>query len=113
MCYIFLELELFPVCTGYQNYLKSAKIPLIDDSTCQSLYKTFTENMFCAGFLAGGIDSCAGDSGGPLVCDIKGRYTVMGATSWGRGCAEANAPGVYARVTAFLPWIKETVKRYS
>lgn len=92
--------------------LKSAKVPLIGDVVCRRLYKGITDNMFCAGYLEGGIDACSGDSGGPLVCDIDGRYTVMGATSFGAGCAEANAPGVYAKVSAFLPWIKETVKRY-
>lgn len=105
-------IELFDI-PGYQNLLKSAKVPLISDAVCRSLYKGITDNMVCAGYLAGGIDSCAGDSGGPLVCEINERYTVMGATSFGAGCAEANAPGVYAKVTAFLPWIKETIKRYS
>lgn len=99
--------------TGYQNMLKSAKVPLIDDDTCEALYKSITDNMLCAGYLAGGIDSCAGDSGGPLVCDVQGRYTLMGATSWGAGCAEANAPGVYARITNFLPWIKDTILSHS
>lgn len=98
---------------GYQNLLKSAKVPIIADDTCQRLYKDLTSNMVCAGYLAGGIDTCAGDSGGPLVCDINGRYTVMGATSFGAGCAEANAPGVYTRVTEFIPWIKSTIKQYS
>ncbi|XP_045212294.2 uncharacterized protein LOC123563518 [Mercenaria mercenaria] len=99
--------------SGYQNLLKSARVPIIGDDTCQILYKDITDKMVCAGYLAGGIDSCAGDSGGPLVCDINGRYTVMGATSWGAGCAEANAPGVYTRVTEFIPWIKSTIKLYS
>lgn len=98
---------------GYQNLLKSAKVPIVSDSVCSKLYKGITSNMVCAGYLEGGIDSCSGDSGGPLVCEMSGRYTVMGATSYGAGCAQANAPGVYARVTAFLPWIRETIARFS
>ena len=63
-------------CTfqGYQNLLKSARVPLLADRTCNSLYKDITTNMFCAGYLEGGIDTCSGDSGGPLVCEMNGLY---------------------------------------
>ena len=69
-----------------------------------------TGNMLCAqGTASGGIvDACQGDSGGPLVCaGTDGRYVLHGATSWGYGCAVSQYPGVYARISQVLPWVKQ------
>jgi secreted trypsin-like serine protease len=69
-------------------------------------------------FLAGGlnasgkiIDTCQGDSGGPLFCIIDKQVFVLGITSWGYGCAMPNYPGVYAKVSAAIPWIKSTISK--
>ncbi|KAL3875622.1 hypothetical protein ACJMK2_033554 [Sinanodonta woodiana] len=95
----------------YPNILQSAMIPIISESVCNIAYKgELTPRMFCAGYLSGRVDSCSGDSGGPFVCDMQGKYTVLGATSWGRGCAERNSPGVYTKVKEFLPWINQKMQ---
>lgn len=85
--------------------LRAATVGIIADATCGSLYGTDfrAASMLCAGNLAGGVDTCQGDSGGPLSApgqDASGAplYRLVGVTSWGLGCARANAPGVYARV---------------
>ncbi|KAH9512856.1 Neurotrypsin [Bulinus truncatus] len=98
----------------YPDVLKSAKAPIIDQTSCYRIYRNvYTERMMCAGYLAGGIDTCDGDSGGPLVCNHQGAYTVFGVTSWGRGCAIPNAPGVYSNVKVFLTWIKSEIIKNS
>ena len=57
------------------------------------------QTMVCAGFPQGGTDTCQGDSGGPLFGHTAaGALKVVGATSFGEGCARAGKPGVYARV---------------
>ncbi|KAH9512862.1 Neurotrypsin [Bulinus truncatus] len=100
---------------GLPDVLKFAKVPIIDQKKCADLYKkyTITSRMMCAGYIEGGIDTCNGDSGGPLLCKYKGIYTVFGLTSWGRGCAEPDAPGVYANVKILLPWIKSVIIKNS
>jgi len=53
-----------------------------------------------------------GDSGGPLQIPHN-RYTCMykqiGVTSFGKRCAELDSPGVYTRVSKYLPWIEQIV----
>ncbi|KAL3768958.1 hypothetical protein ACHAWO_004068 [Cyclotella atomus] len=70
-----------------------------------------TENMLCAN--DNGEDSCQGDSGGPLVLlgsDPNGADDIqVGVVSWGIGCASADFPGVYSRVSRATGWIKDTV----
>jgi len=76
-----------------------------------------TDNMLCARKVGGGQDSCQGDSGGPLV--IKGGTATnsqdiqVGVVSWGVGCASANFPGVYARISRAYNWIEREVCRGS
>lgn len=51
---------------------------------------------------------CLGDSGGPLVYRPRGsnQWYIVGITSYGNGCARYNYPGVYTKVSAYLPWIR-------
>lgn len=86
--------------------LRATTVPIVNKETCNEAYREFygiTERMVCAGYAEGGKDSCQGDSGGPLVHNDK----LVGVVSWGKGCAEKGYYGVYARVAAVRPWIKE------
>uniref|UniRef100_A0A6P4EAT8 Brachyurin n=1 Tax=Drosophila rhopaloa TaxID=1041015 RepID=A0A6P4EAT8_DRORH len=52
--------------------------------------------------------ACNGDSGGPLVYQWRNDSYLIGVTSFGsaEGC-EVGAPTVYARITTYLPWIRQ------
>nr|XP_011769002.1 enteropeptidase [Macaca nemestrina] len=90
------------------NILQEADVPLLSNEKCQQQMPEYniTENMICAGYEEGGIDSCQGDSGGPLMCQENNRWFLAGVTSFGYKCALPNRPGVYARVPRFTEWIQ-------
>ena len=63
--------------------------------------------MMCVGWLEGGKDGCQGDSGGPLICQDGDNQPVLhGVTSWGFGCGTKNSPGVWTKVSSYVPWIQ-------
>lgn len=54
------------------------------------------------------IQACHGEIGGPLFSMI-GEPVLFGVVSEGNGCARANTPGIYTRVSAFVVWIEQTL----
>jgi len=97
---------------GTPRYLQEAAVTTVSNSACNAKYGGgILSSMLCAqGAKSNGdiTDACQGDSGGPLVCqDGDGTYSLHGATSWGRGCAQAQYPGVWARITEVLTWIHQ------
>eukprot|EP00966_Prymnesium_polylepis_P070085 1629375-Prymnesium_polylepis.1 len=87
------------------NVLLTAQVPLWSQSSCASRYPFVTGNMICAGFNEGGVDACQGDSGGPVFITSGSTIILIGVVSFGKGCAQARHPGVYARVATLREWI--------
>ncbi|HBC3856404.1 TPA: serine protease [Vibrio parahaemolyticus] len=88
----------------YPTVLQQVDLEYVDRATCQNLsgnYSNVSDDGICAGYYWGGKDSCQGDSGGPLIVDYNGINKLLGVVSWGDGCAQPNAYGVYANVAHF------------
>lgn len=95
---------------GVTNYLRQVTVPLVSNAECRAVYgNSILDNMVCAGLAEGGLDSCQGDSGGPLTVDVHGTDYSIGVVSWGRGCAQPDAYGVYVRTGSFINWINTTM----
>ncbi|XP_064479917.1 proclotting enzyme-like isoform X2 [Ornithodoros turicata] len=95
------------------DVLKEAQVPIWEEPKCKEAFRNdvpISDVYLCAGDGKGLKDSCSGDSGGPYVLPLKGRFYLMGVVSFGKRCATVGYPGVYTRVTKFMPWIIERIR---
>ncbi|MDO0913215.1 serine protease [Streptomyces sp. DT2A-34] len=86
--------------------LREANIEVLPNSDCQSVYKDDYKSgkMVCAGKPDGGVDACKHDRGGPLLISDGKEERLAGIVSWADGCARADGPGVYTKVST---WAKD------
>ncbi|XP_049915642.1 transmembrane protease serine 9-like [Epinephelus moara] len=99
------------VSLPFPETLQEVEVPVVGNRQCNCLngVGTITDNMICAGLLAGGKDSCQGDSGGPMVNQQGSVWVQSGVVSFGFGCARPNLPGVYSRVSSYQSWINSHI----
>lgn len=110
--------------SGYgltENYTTSDKLLYVElftvaQNVCRASFKSMTktkmprvtDNMFCAGVIGGGKDSCAGDSGSAFVVQENGDLCAKGIVSWGvKECGKKGTFGVYTQVSRYLDWINK------
>ncbi|XP_045503925.1 venom protease-like isoform X2 [Colias croceus] len=102
------------------SHLQVAQLPVVTNTACATAYSMYKQQVIdarvlCAGHKDGRMDACQGDSGGPLMQPIWNPQTYttfffqIGVVSYGKKCAEPGFPGVYTRVTHFVPWIQQNV----
>uniref|UniRef100_A0A8C1QE14 Si:dkey-21e2.3 n=1 Tax=Cyprinus carpio TaxID=7962 RepID=A0A8C1QE14_CYPCA len=93
------------------NHLMETDVKVMNNMECERKWgkEDFsTSQMMC---VHGDGGSCDGDSGGPLVCGD----TAVGVTSFGDPdrCNSLKLPEVYTKISAYLSWIKDIIKKFN
>ncbi|XP_054506193.1 mast cell protease 1A-like [Molothrus aeneus] len=83
--------------------LFETQVSIYSRRKCSLFYPHLDSGMVCAGSFHQLKDSSQGDSGGPLVCN----KVAQGIVSFGYD----SPPGVYARISNYLPWIRKVMKK--
>ena len=99
---------------GSYGVLSEARIQILSRRDCATRWGAHyvADTMVCGGIIA---DSCFGDSGGPLYTyeghrSTPQNITFIGITSFGGAtCNDSARPGVYTRLSAYLPWVHEYI----
>ncbi|MCT1394208.1 serine protease [Microbacterium sp. p3-SID338] len=90
---------------NFPDRLRQVQVPMLATEECELSYDSFRPGVnMCAGVV--GKDSCQGDSGGPLFRRPPARDTAyqIGVVSYGDGCGEQGAPGVYVSLSSADLW---------
>lgn len=118
----FNEISMVVAGFGKTEYSDNSVIKLrteihgITNEACQEFYREqltiFPTQMCAKGEI--GKDSCNGDSGQPLLYvnsnSKPARWELGGIVSFGPSpCGQENKPGVYTRVSQYLPWIRKNM----
>ncbi|CAF1258475.1 unnamed protein product [Adineta steineri] len=93
--------------------LKQTKVKVIGNCQQHWGFQVDEEKQICVGDIVTGDSACQGDSGGPMLYEHNGQWVVAGVTSYVQAgqCSTStqSKPNVYARVSAYLPWIKSII----
>jgi len=90
--------------------LQKLAIPVLDPEECSVKFGGFKpiSTQVCAGGELG-KDSCKGDSGGGLYIQREQyrAWYLIGIVSFGSKKCGSGVPGIYTRVSEFIPWIEK------
>lgn len=101
---------------GHPISLNSVDLDYVTWRRCRKMYNKDSRKIswrtFCSSPVKReDVSTCVADGGGGFVKkdDPTGRVTVMGIASWGLGCDENRASGVYTDVRMQMDWISKKI----
>ena len=84
------------------------------NAACKEEGLTLTQNQLCAGGEEG-KGTCGGDSGGGLFIRKQDKeespWHILGIVSYGQPSCGVGIPEVYTRVSKYVDWIKEKIRK--
>jgi trypsin len=101
------------ICAGRPQGGAVSRLNCVEHLSCH--YKFLSKDDTLLTLSQTFQDSCNGDSGSPLIvpgADFR-TDTVVGLVSFGSGCAQANFPGVYTRLSSVATFIFNQICAFS
>ncbi|XP_055989827.1 granzyme B-like isoform X1 [Sorex fumeus] len=90
----------------FPDSLQEVELKLQADEECESRFIHYNpKTQLCAGDPKTRKATFKGDSGGPLVC----KDVAQGIVHYGKN--DGSSPRVYTRISSFMPWIKNTLRK--
>lgn len=97
--------------------LKMARLRMMNSAVCAKHAEPgfSPKGQYCAENFRERRDSCSGDSGGPLITrKTPTDHVLVGVVSYGpKNCTEFETPGFYTRISSYVDWIHDKMRRYS
>ncbi|XP_036306457.1 cathepsin G [Pipistrellus kuhlii] len=88
--------------------LQDVQLRVQRDQECSRRFGPFNgQTQICVGNRRERKSAFLGDSGGPMVCN----NVAQGIVSYGSN--NGTPPGVFTRISSFLPWINRTMRRFT
>ncbi|XP_024867739.1 chymotrypsinogen B-like [Temnothorax curvispinosus] len=92
--------------------LKYATLPIIENNICRQ-YWPINDNHICTAAEFGKFACPKKNSSDPLIVRKNGQDFQIGIMTYGDQSCPDNLPGVYIKVSAYIEWIREVMKRQS
>jgi len=93
------------------SILQKLNMEILSRTECNQLGGGSSDKQICVIDRRNPRGVCHGDSGGPLVVYQNGRLRQTGVASYiTANCGTPNAPSVYVRVSAYIPWMESIVR---
>merc|ERR1712215_67710 len=92
-----------------QQYLE---VPVVENKICSNKGLLLSEDQLCAGGEEG-EGTCQGDSGGGLFIrdDDDTPWFLLGVVSFGESACGLGIPEVYTKVSKYVDWIRENLRK--
>ncbi|KHJ49200.1 hypothetical protein D918_00321 [Trichuris suis] len=93
--------------------LQQLQVDIIDGEVKSPLFQKM--RMICAGHNETDTGARKGDSGGPLACLRNGTFVLYGVVSFAfaEKCSILKERQAFTKVSFYLPWIRETIRKLS
>ncbi|XP_032934547.1 cathepsin G-like [Catharus ustulatus] len=90
------------------NVMMEVVLKVQNDTLCLQQFRKYRrQSMICVGDENGTKGTCHGDSGGPLICNQKAHGIVS------RRPSGLLFPAAFTRVSHFVPWIPQQLRRFA